>query len=260
MKIVVLVSGGMDSTILAHFTKINYPNAEIVLLHFDYGHPFEHKELLSLPQGTIVRKFEWLDPTKPYEVPESDAGHLPGRDFAMIAQAMLQEDPDKIFLGLLHGEMTLYFDQTFEFYHRLNHILRMVSPLGKRVEVETPLEACGLDKLGAIKWALANGLTLEELSATSSCMHHEHHKCGACDVCVKRWAIFTQLGFKDVDDNSVFNSLNMVQFFYDIVQSADSGPDDLYLPALMIYFDTEDLEAISTALSYRMNDLIDEAC
>ncbi|MET2951219.1 7-cyano-7-deazaguanine synthase [Vibrio owensii] len=243
MKIVVLVSGGMDSTILTHYTKLHNPDAEVVLLHFDYGHPFEHKERKTLPEGTIIRKFDWLNPNEPYPIPEEDPAHLPGRDFAMIAQAMIQEDPDRIYLGLLHDEMNSYLDQSYEFYYRLNHLLRIVSPSGKRVEVEAPLEAVGLNKLKAVQWALDNGMTIEELNRSSSCMHHEDKRCGRCPVCMKRWAIFELLGHGNIEGHDPFESVDIVKDFMYRIEGYAENPDftmDFIAKGIMHRLGTED--------------------
>ncbi|CDT54156.1 hypothetical protein VCR15J2_390137 [Vibrio coralliirubri] len=260
MKIVVLVSGGMDSTILTHFTKVNYPEAEVVLLHYDYGHPFEFKERQSLPKGTVIRKFEWLNPNEPYLVSESDEAHLPGRDFAMIAQAMIQENPDRIFLGLLYGEMNSYLDQSYEFYYRLNHLLSIVSPTGKRVEVEAPLEAIGFDKLKAAKWAIDNGMTVEELKDSSSCMHHEHKKCGKCHVCIKRWAVFSAIGLKDFDETNPMNCYEIVEQLsmdYSAIrfEGTERAQNDVVCRGVESYFGCDEPERVLELLKERANDL-----
>lgn len=257
MKVVVLVSGGADSTILAAHTKKHHPNDEIVLIHYDYGHPFEYKERQSLPEGTIIRRFDWLNPNEEYPIPESDPNHLPGRDFAMITQAMIQENPDRIYLGLLHGEMNSYLDQSYEFYYRLNHLLRIVSPTGKRVEVEAPLEARGFDKKAAFEWALQNGFTAESLSLTSSCMHHEHQKCGVCPVCVRRWGIFVELGLLQYEGDTVFaNKHTALQAYCSFLQDEAINPDDSdFLKALMIYFKTQDVTELDGLIQNKIEEV-----
>ena len=254
-KIVVLVSGGVDSTILAAYTKKMHPDDEVKLIHYDYGHPFEYKEREALPEGTIIRRFDWLDPNEPYTVNESDPAHLPGRDFAMITQAMIQEDPDRIYLGLLHGEMNSYLDQSYEFYYRLNHLLSVVSPSGKRVEVEAPFEARGFDKKAAIQWALNNGFTAQKLADTSSCMNHLHKKCGVCPVCIRRWLVFNELGLLKYEGDTVFSSTHTISHLYNKflrLMVMNPTPSSSLLDGLKAYFGTEDYVEIDRLINEKL--------
>ena len=60
MKITILYSGGLDSTILYAYAKVNYPDAEISCVWFHHGHSAAIQEEAVLPSFVKVRRMEWL--------------------------------------------------------------------------------------------------------------------------------------------------------------------------------------------------------
>ena len=212
-KVVILYSGGMDSFIMYHMAKVENPNAEIVPIFFDYGHPANKAEKAALPDFVEVRSVDWLNlpgqeqltrEDTPYDVPM----FIPGRNLVFSVLAACHELPSEIWLGALVDEIDnpAGTDKNKKFLDETGKLLSYVlSPWQNDIKLVTPLANKGFDKLAATKWALANGLTKEDLISTTSCYHEEPKEdvaiqpCGNCKQCLKRFVTFGVLGFDELD-------------------------------------------------------------
>ena len=134
-------------------------------------------------------------------------------------------------MGTLKGEThDKGTDKNYTFLGHLNTTVNYVlgpfkyhSPITARF----PLAEAGLDKLGEVQWALANGLTKEQLVATRSCHDGDSDACGQCIQCVKRWAVFGECGFEESYDVHPLDSEFGKKFVYDLVNCA-LGNDEYY--------------------------------
>lgn len=218
MNITILYSGGLDSLIMYQYAKVTYPDANIRCLWFDLGQPYNAKEARALPPFVETRVIEWLrrldeegswsedkDSAQQIVGKGNETGqiYIPGRNAVLITQAACMTLADEVWLGALLGEThDKATDKNFEFRSRiqdtLSYVLGPFRPGKPPVQVRFPLAEAGFNKLTSVQWALANGLTKEQLMKTSSCLSEEAGNCGHCIVCFRRWGIFKQCGFEEL--------------------------------------------------------------
>jgi 7-cyano-7-deazaguanine synthase len=188
MSIVTLVSGGLDSTLVAKLAQeegLNqYP------LFIDYGQLARDMELascrramnhLKLPEpeiaslsgfGKLIRS--GLTDSSFHIINEA---FTPGRNmlFLLIAAAYAYKvNADAISIGLLHESTSLFPDQTSAFLSDAENMLSLC--MGRKIAVLAPLS--GFHKIDVVALAEQKGL-----KSTYSCHKGEEVPCGACISC-----------------------------------------------------------------------------
>jgi 7-cyano-7-deazaguanine synthase in queuosine biosynthesis len=201
-KIVLLYSSGLDSYILHHFAKINHPNDEVVCVYYQHGADSEEKELASLPDFVKVRKVEWLGNIKPVakkDDPFAGAIYIPGRNLVFATLAASQELASEVWMGTVVDEDNFKAtDKNEHFRNKTSELLTYVlSPFLDQVKVRFPFVEMKWTKEDAVRWALANNITKEQLLETVSCWHYDSKPCGECKQCVKRSLVFALNGFSE---------------------------------------------------------------
>lgn len=203
-KIIVLYSGGLDSRILFHIAQMQNPDAEIKALYWNYYHDAATIEIDRLPEFVEVRNVDWMQTVQGYYSKEGDpAGdiYIPGRNMVFSILSACQDLPDEIWLGALYEEAHDYAtDKNSKFVGLTNDLLQYVlkpfKPDG--VKIRMPMVEMGLTKFTALKWALSNGLSHNDLKATVSCYNPiDVTPCGTCPQCIRRQMLFRDLGFKE---------------------------------------------------------------
>ena len=202
MKIVILYSGGLDSLIMKHYANKNHPDAEVKLVYYDIGQPYNHKERKALPDNVEIRKVDWLMPDQKLIGKEnSKSGDIiiAGRNMTLASLVASADIPDQIWMGALLGETHEgSTDKNYTFLKKINDTFKYVySPFSSTPELKFPLADAGFGKYEAVKWAFENGIDKDTLTHSSSCLSGEQGKCGKCVVCFRRWGIFNQLGFTE---------------------------------------------------------------
>lgn len=196
MKIVLLFSGGLDSIIMYHMAKIEYPDAEIKCLYYRHGADSEEAEIARLPDFVEVRNVDWLGkdirPVHKLDDPFAGAIYIPGRNLIFTSLAACQELPDEIWMGTLWDEDNEQAtDKNEKFRNDTSELLSYVlSPFLKGVRIRFPFVEKLMTKELSVRWALENGIDEEELTSTISCWHHDGEPCGQCKQCFKRFFIF----------------------------------------------------------------------
>lgn len=188
MSIVTLVSGGLDSTLVAKLAQeeglYQHP------LFIDYGQLARDKELaacrramdyLNLPQpeiaalsgfGQLIRS--GLTDSNFHII---DEAFTPGRNmlFLLTAAAYAYKvDANAISIGLLHENTSLFPDQTAKFLEEAEKLISLC--MGKGIRVLAPLS--GFYKIDVVALAKEKGLT-----NTYSCHKGEDLPCGNCISC-----------------------------------------------------------------------------
>lgn len=187
MSIVTLVSGGLDSTLVAKLTQeeglSQYP------LFIDYGQRAREQELTACRSAMAT-----LDLPEPIVADLSGFGALirtgltdasisvveaftPGRNmlFLLMAAAYAyQVRADAISIGLLHEDCSLFPDQTSEFLHDAELMIRRC--MGRDIRVLAPLAA--FHKIDVVALAREKGIM-----NTYSCHEGGKEACGACIAC-----------------------------------------------------------------------------
>lgn len=188
MSIVTLVSGGLDSTLVAKLAQeeglSQYP------LFVNYGQRARDEELLAcrramdrlgLPApvvldlsgfGKLIRS-GLTDPS--LDIVEN--AFTPGRNMLFLLAAAsyaYQVNADAISIGLLHESTSLFPDQTSTFLADAEHMIGRC--MGRRIHVLAPLAQ--FRKQDVVALAREKGI-----EGTYSCHRGEANPCGACIAC-----------------------------------------------------------------------------
>lgn len=220
-KAVVLLSGGLDSTVtLAIAKKQEYV---IYALTFDYGQRHrreiksakkvagfygvkEHKilrtdltqiggsaltdERISVPKGNKL-----ADIRQSKEIPPT---YVPARNTILLSFALAYAEAvgaDAIFIGANNIDYSGYPDcrpEYFEAYQRMANLATKRAVGGRPITIEHPI--ISLDKKGIVELGEKLGAPL---ALTWSCYSGGLKACGRCDSCVLRKNGFKQAGLKD---------------------------------------------------------------
>jgi 7-cyano-7-deazaguanine synthase in queuosine biosynthesis len=255
-KIVILHSGGLDSTVMAELAKREYPLAEIIQCYFDIGHEYAWKEKQALPNDVEVFDMSWFQATGHGK--EGNAMNnifIPGRNMLFATLAATKYVPNEIWLGALCGEIhDQATDKNILFKLLMNNTLGYVlSPFTDNCKLVYPFVDRQWGKLQVTEWAVAHGLK-DKVLQSSSCMNGEAGNCGKCGVCVRRAGIFMQLGLKEKYNVDPFTASETKKMFVDMIAAELSNDDSHYdkfrreeiIPALKLYWGTDSLEEIVT--------------
>ena len=225
MNILILYSGGLDSFILYHYAKKQYPDAEVQAVYYRHGQPAMQKELDRLPSWVIQKEMEWLDehngPVAMKTKPTEGAIFIPGRNMAFITLAACQFTPDEIWMGSVANEVTAAStDKNQLFVDKMNDILNYVLDpfLENGIKVRIPFVEDGMGKIEAVRWALDHGITKEEILNTPSCYGEDDISCGVCIQCLRRWAIFGLIGMNEEYAKDPVHSHMMVRTLTNMVK------------------------------------------
>lgn len=188
MSVVTLVSGGLDSTLIAKLAQEEgvqqYP------LFIDYGQLAKDKELeacryamsyLNLPEpkvaelsgfGRLIRS--GLTDAKFHII---DEAFTPGRNMLFLLTAAAyacQVGADAVSIGLLHEKTSLFPDQTSSFLREAESMISHC--MGRKILVLAPLAS--FYKIDVVALAEEKGL-----KRTYSCHRGNEEPCGACISC-----------------------------------------------------------------------------
>ena len=215
MKVVILLSGGMDSTSLLYYA---YNKHEVVAaLSFDYGSkhndrelPFAkyHCEKLSIPHTTIplgfISDYFSSDLLKSGgEIPE---GHyedqnmvktvVPFRNGIMLSVATgFAESVEAEAVGIAAhaGDHTIYPDCRTDFMAAFSESMKA----GTYAKIELMKPFLDIRKEDIVKVGLDHGV---DFSQTWSCYKGGDKHCGKCGTCVERIEAFELAGIEDPTD------------------------------------------------------------
>ena len=212
-RAVVLLSGGMDSCVVAALAVRDYQAAA---LHTSYGQRTEerekrsflaicerlgirerllvHNEALRLIGGSAL-----TDET--IEVPESDhigrdipVTYVPFRNAHFLATAVSWAEvlgAEKILIGAVEQDSSGYPDCRPAYYDAFNQVIRAGTKQGG-IEVVAPL--ISMRKAEIVRLGLELGAPFD---LTWSCYSREDRACGVCDSCVLRLRAFREAGAVD---------------------------------------------------------------
>ncbi len=215
---VVLVSGGLDSTVLLHFVVRTLGHVPVHAVSFDYGQRHA-KELtcaawqaqaagavhvpldLSFLGGALEGSTTLVEGGA--DVPDYDAlGHdeldqpstyVPNRNMMLLSIATAYAESHGIahvFYGAQARDEYGYWDCTPEFVERINAVFA----LNRRMPVTVHAPFVRRKKSDAIQLGLELGV---DFAKTSSCYRGGEQACGTCPTCVERLAAFEQAGIDD---------------------------------------------------------------
>ncbi len=210
MTVVALVSGGIDSAVLAWY--LARQNRRVVPVYVREGLVWEAAELAQLGRFLAAVAAPGLEPLRILDVPMGDvtrnehwsvsgrntpagdspdaAVYLPGRNLILLSKAAVlaaEIGADAVALGLLAGNP--FPDATPDFLNAMEHAISL--GLGRPIRVVTPFS--GMTKLQVLE--LGRSLPLE---LTFSCLApHGERPCGCCNKCAERQRVFRAAGLPD---------------------------------------------------------------
>ena len=212
-RAIVLLSGGMDSTVCAALAVRDYNAAA---LHVSYGQRTEEREQqaffaicdrLGIQDRLLVRN-EALSAIggsaltdRSIGVPQSrDVGkdipvtYVPFRNAHFLSVAVSWAEvlgAGRIFIGAVEQDSSGYPDCRPAYYQAFNEVIKLGTKDGG-IEIVTPL--IQLRKSEIVRLGLELGAPFD---LTWSCYSREDSACGVCDSCVLRLRAFRDAGSAD---------------------------------------------------------------
>jgi len=212
-RAVVLLSGGMDSSVCASLAARDYDPAAV---HISYGQRTEERERqsflaicqrLKIHDRLMVRN-EALraiggSALTDESIPVPDAamvGHdvpvtyVPFRNAHFLAVAVSWAEvlgAEKVYIGAVEPDSSGYPDCRPVYYKAFNEVVKAGTEDGK-IEIVTPLIA--MRKAEIVRLGLELGAPFD---LTWSCYSREDRACGVCDSCVLRLRAFEAAGVPD---------------------------------------------------------------
>lgn len=213
-KAVVLVSGGMDSSLTAAFA---YKKFDLAFLHVNYGQRTERRELKAfndiadyygVKERLIVdigylRKIGGSSLTdRKIKVSKADlknkkipSSYVPFRNANILAIATSWAEvigAKSIFIGAVEEDSSGYPDCRKDFFKAYEKMISLGTKPGTRIRIETPI--INFSKKKIVEYSFRMNAPLE---LTWSCYSNEDKACGVCDSCALRLRGFRLAGKKD---------------------------------------------------------------
>ncbi len=216
-KVVVSLSGGMDSCVCAALAVHDAGADRVAALHISYGQRTEAREeaaftaicdRLGIHQRLVVRTpfFRAIGGSaltdQAIAVPEAGpeigahipVTYVPFRNAHLLSAAVSWAEvlgAECIYIGAVQQDSSGYPDCRPEFYRTFNEVIRTGTKEG-RIRIETPLIALRKSEI------VTRGLELgAPFDLTWSCYSRDDQACGSCDSCVLRLRAFAAAGAVD---------------------------------------------------------------
>ena len=212
-RAVVLLSGGMDSSVCAALAVRDY---EAAAVHVSYGQRTQERERQSFL--AICQRLKIHDRLMVHNeafraiggsaltdesiaVPDAeDIGrdipvtYVPFRNAHFLAVAVSWAEvlgAEKVYIGAVEADSSGYPDCRPAYYEAFNEVVKTGTRDG-RIEILTPLIA--MRKAEIVRLGLELGAPFD---LTWSCYSREDEACGVCDSCVLRLRAFEAAGVRD---------------------------------------------------------------
>lgn len=216
-QVLVVLSGGMDSTVCAALAVRDFGAKNTAALHIDYGQRTEKRERRAFQEiseqmgirtrlavkteffraigGSALTDDEIAVPEAGPEIgSEIPVTYVPFRNSHFLSAAVSWAEvlgAEKIYIGAVQQDSSGYPDCRPEFYAAFNEAVRTGTKEG-RIRIETPLIA--LRKAEIVMLGLELGAPFD---LTWSCYSREDKACGVCDSCVLRLRAFAAANASD---------------------------------------------------------------
>ena len=214
----VLLSGGIDSTVLLHQLAAQRTGEKVVALAFDYGQRhvrelecarwqaervgarFRSVDLtffgvLVRPSTTLVKGAEPVPDLGNIAGPDrtQPPTYVPNRNMVLLAIAAAAAEAmgiTQVYYGAQAQDEYGYWDCTPEFVERINALLA----LNRRRPVTVAAPLVQHSKMDNVRLGLRLGV---DFSRTWSCYRGEMPACGTCPTCMERLRAFALCGVLD---------------------------------------------------------------
>ena len=215
--VLVVLSGGMDSTVCAALAVRDFGAETTAALHIDYGQRTERRERRAFHEicdrmgirtrlaiqtaffraigGSALTDEQIAVPQAGPEIgAEIPVTYVPFRNSHFLSAAVSWAEvlgAERIYIGAVQQDSSGYPDCRPEFYQAFNEAVRTGTKEGK-IRIETPLIT--LRKAEIVRLGLELGAPFD---LTWSCYSREDQGCGVCDSCVLRRRAFATAGASD---------------------------------------------------------------
>ena len=213
-KIVISLSGGMDSTTLLYY-YIN-KGYDVFPIIFTYGS--KHNQYENAAAKLICKRLnldaKFIDltymnrlfksnllksgadiPEGHYEETSMEKTIVPGRNIIFIANMVgyaWSVGASSITIGVHAGDHAIYADCRKEFIKAMDTAIYVGTD--SRIEIKTPFQE--LDKAGILTIGYSLGIDIP-YELTRTCYKDQEISCGKCGSCTERLEAFTIIGKKD---------------------------------------------------------------
>lgn len=221
-RVVVVISGGLDSTILAHLAVNEHGPDNVTALSFYYGQ--KQKVELELAAKTCKKLsigHQIVDITFLGDMVRGVCANIAGTQINMPKMKDVIGDPapvtyvpnrnsimanlaasyaeangfDGVLMGFQQHDAYGYWDCTEDFVRTMNATFA----LNRRSPVTLVAPFLHMSKKDELKLFVASGGNIKDLSTTLTCYdpNEEGHSCGVCPSCSERVAAFARVGVPD---------------------------------------------------------------
>jgi 7-cyano-7-deazaguanine synthase len=220
MNKVIVLSGGLDSTILAYDIVYQFGSKNVFALTFEYGqkHKIEiekakltcsiklginHKVINIDFLGEISKKISSLVNGSKINTPSikevlgdpCPSTYIPNRNMILASIGLAYAETinaNAVYLGLQIHDLYSYHDTTEDFVLALNQVTK----LNRKNPIEVIAPYINLSKKDEILIGQKLNVPFED---TSSCYNPNSlgESCGSCATCAERIAAFAKAGFPD---------------------------------------------------------------
>jgi 7-cyano-7-deazaguanine synthase len=212
-KVVLILSGGLDSTTLMYDLVKKYGRDNVYALSFDYGQK-HRKELLcarnsckllgvnhkivglgvlnQLAPSALTRE-DWKVPEGHYEAENMKQTVVPNRNMVLLSLATsyaIGLGADKLYYGAHAGDHHIYADCRKEFVDKMKEAIKICD--FKKVELVAPY--WNIDKGDIVIKGLKLGVRYEY---TWTCYAGKKKACGKCGACCERLEAFKKAKKED---------------------------------------------------------------
>jgi 7-cyano-7-deazaguanine synthase len=221
-KVVVLLSGGMDSCVCAAIARERHGVSNISLLHASYGQRTQERERRAFGEiadfyGVRERLVVQLEhfraiggsalTDKSISIPENELGapgpqgsaipvtYVPFRNAHFLSVAVSWAEAigaGAIYIGAVAEDSSGYPDCRPEYYRVFQELIRVGTRPETQIEIVTPV--IKLKKGQIIQRGIELGAPLQ---LTWSCYQNEDAACGVCDSCLLRLRAFADAAATD---------------------------------------------------------------
>ena len=222
IKAVVLLSGGMDSSVCTAIARERVGSGNVALLHASYGQRTEKRERQAFDAIADFYSARHRLPVKldhfraiggsaltdiSIKVPENELQPAPGHGstipvtyvpfrnahFLSVAVSWAEAlGAQGIYVGAVAEDSSGYPDCRPEYYRAFQELIRVGTRPETRIDIVTPV--ISMKKREIIRRGMDLGAPLH---LTWSCYQGEDLACGKCDSCLLRLRAFAEAGMAD---------------------------------------------------------------